>query len=363
MNENHFLHLKNNLPALVLAPMEGVTDFPMRALMSETGAFSFCVTEFLRVTQTASSKKTIREYLPETANNSRTPSGVPVVLQFLGGDSNLLAESAAQGIRAGASGIDLNFGCPAPTVNRHDGGATLLKFPQRIREIVTAVRAAVPKEYPVSAKLRLGWENPEDILINAEMAALGGASWITIHARTRTQGYKPPAHWKWVRAVKKNLSIPVIANGDLWTLDAFEKCREETQCEHMMLGRGALADPLLAIQVARRLGLISTYADAPLSIGNSIENWRPWIERFVEISLPNSKHPSYLVRRIKQWLQFAKMRQEIPWFEELKRMESLDAILEFISQPPSEEVLLHSPSSSMSAPIHPASEQSLAYAL
>ena len=97
---------------------------------------------------------------------------------------------------AGALGIDINFGCPAPTVNSHDGGATLLKYPHRIREIVRAVRDAVPSDLPVSAKLRLGWESIDDIYENARMAADGGASWITIHARTRAQGYQPPVYWR-----------------------------------------------------------------------------------------------------------------------------------------------------------------------
>ena len=106
-----------------------------------------------------------------------------------------MAESALVACRAGAKAIDVNFGCPAPTVNRHDGGATLLKHPRRIREIIAAIRAALPPDIPVSAKLRLGWDSLEAIDENADMAAEGGAAWITIHGRTRIQGYRPPAYW------------------------------------------------------------------------------------------------------------------------------------------------------------------------
>src|SRR3954470_23925874 len=183
-------------PALILAPMEGVTDAPMRALLSERGGFSFCVTEFLRVSQDVVPAKVFRASVPELLRNGcTTPSGLPVSVQLLGGDPGRLAESALVAVRAGALAIDLNFGCPAPTVNRHDGGATLLKHPQRIRAIVEAVRQALPPSIPVSAKLRLGWDSLDPVHENAEMAAQGGASWITIHARTKMQGYQPPVYW------------------------------------------------------------------------------------------------------------------------------------------------------------------------
>lgn len=318
--------------------MEGVTDFPMRALMTESRAFSFCVTEFLRVTQHVPPQKTFREFIQELDHDSKTDSGTPVVLQLLGGDAQCVAETAAQGIRLGACGIDINFGCPAPTVNRNDGGATLLKYPSRIREIVQAVRKMVPLEFPVSAKLRLGWENEEDILINAEMAASGGASWIAIHARTRMQGYRPPVAWRWIKEVRARFpEIPVISNGDIWTLEDFERCRDISQSEQIMLGRGALADPFLPIQVAKQLGLLTDHSktpELPLQIGPSLEEWRPWLERFIAVSLPHTRHSSYLVKRIKQWIQFARMRQEIPWFEQLKTLQTLSEVQMFLAHTP-----------------------------
>src|SRR6185436_17754692 len=142
-----------------------------------------------------------------------------------------------------ATAIDLNFGCPARTVNRHDGGATLLKHPHRIREIVRAVREALPAHVPVSAKMRLGWDSIEPIRENAAMAAEGGASWITIHGRTRVAGYAPPIFWEPIGRIRESLGIPVVANGDTWTLDDFRRCRDATGCIHFMLGRGALANP------------------------------------------------------------------------------------------------------------------------
>src|SRR4051812_41578163 len=145
-------------PALVLAPMEGVTDAPMRALQGEDGAFTHAVSEFLRVSQAVSPAKVFFHHVPELRNGCRTITGLPVQVQLLGGDPDLMAAAAVKAVECGATAIDINFGCPAPTVNRHDGGATLLKYPLRLRGIVAAVRAAVPQPIPVSAKLRLGWD-------------------------------------------------------------------------------------------------------------------------------------------------------------------------------------------------------------
>src|SRR5207248_4045775 len=112
-----------------------------------------------------------------------------------------------------------------------------------------------PKEGPVSAKLRLGWDDAEAIHDNAERAAEGGAAWLTIHGRTKTQGYRPPAYWLPIGAVRARLGIPIVANGEIWTVEDIRRCRDETGCQHFMLGRGALASPTLARAAARELGI------------------------------------------------------------------------------------------------------------
>ena len=225
--------IRKGSPSLILAPMEGVTDAPMRALLSEIGGFSFCVSEFLRISQELPPPKVFHAHVPELAKGSVTPAGLPVQFQLLGGNPELLAEAAWRACQAGACGIDLNFGCPAPIVNRHDGGAALLKYPERIRKIVEAVRQRVPKAIPVSVKLRLGWDSIDSIHRNAEEAAAGGADWLTIHGRTKVQGYTPPAYWKPIGEVQKRLGIAVVANGEIWSLEEFRRCRDETGCEHL----------------------------------------------------------------------------------------------------------------------------------
>lgn len=338
--------IRPGTPALVVAPMEGVTDGPMRQLLTELGGFTHCVSEFLRVSKDPRSRRCIVDHVPEVAQGSRTASGHPVVFQFLGGDPERLALSAAKAVEAGAGAIDLNFGCPSPVVNNHDGGAALLRYPDRIEKIVGAVREAVARDVPVSAKLRLGWDSMDSIHENVERAVRGGASWITIHGRTKVQGYTPPAYWGPIGEVVRRYAgeVPVIANGEIFTIEDFRRCREETGAEHFMLGRGVLADPSLGIKVARELGL----APAPerLAWANAFASmpseWRPLLDRFVEVGLPMSpdkRDQGYVLARIKQWVRYAWVRSRAPFFERLKRATSIAEvflILEEESRAPGE---------------------------
>lgn len=313
-------------PALVLAPMEGVTDASMRALMTERGGFAFCVSEFLRISQDVLPPRVYFDHVPEYSSGCRTPSGVPVQIQLLGGNEEKMSLSARRAWELGAGAIDINFGCPSPLVNRNDGGASLLRYPDRIRTIVSEVRKAVPAEVPVSAKLRLGWESMEDIYVNAEQAALGGASWLTIHARTKVQGYTPPAHWKYIGEIRRHLGIPIVANGDIWTRADFLKCREITGCQHFMLGRGALADPSLVLTLAAELGISLGFDPSYFHFDQQPRSWMPILRRFAEISEPVSKESQYTVRRIKQWLKMAHLKHHLSFFDEIKKANSLEEI-------------------------------------
>jgi tRNA-dihydrouridine synthase C len=317
--------IQSGVPALVLAPMEGVTDAAMRALLSELGGFTFCVAEFLRISQAVPGVRVFQRHVPELMRGGRTPAGLPVQVQLLGGNPGLLAEAALESIRAGGRAVDLNFGCPARTVNRHDGGATLLQYPDRIREIVSAVRAAVPTEVPVSAKMRLGWDNIHAIHLNAERAADGGADWITIHARTKSQGYRPPAYWKLLGDVRARLRIPVVANGEIWTIDDLRRCRDETGCQHFMLGRGALADPILGRKAARELGIPG--ADSVQSFTWSPAEWLPLILRFCELCSASGLSPAYILCRVKQWLRMTNHAGNHICFDTLKRCQDLRELL------------------------------------
>jgi tRNA-dihydrouridine synthase C len=295
--------------------MDGITDAPMRALVGEWGCFSYSVTEFVRVSGETLPAKVFRREVPEVATDCKTVTGLPVQVQILGGHPERMALSALAAVRAGAKSIDINFGCPSPTVNGNDGGASLLRTPCRIREVVRAVRDALPPEIPVSAKLRLGWESIDDIFENAPMAVEGGAAWLTLHARTRTQRYEPPVFWPHLRRVNELVGVPVVANGDIFSFDDFQKCRETTGCEHFMIGRGALATPGLASSVANALGLGS---------GSEPLDWKIRLDRL--ISWCDHFHPGTdrrTLARLKQWLNIAYRHGDFDAFQRVKRTESV----------------------------------------
>ncbi len=232
-------------PRLFLAPMEGVTDWAMRDLLTNLGGIDHCVTEFLRITEHLMPETVFYKNCPELKTKSKTRAGTPVFVQLLGGQANPLAENAARAAELGALGIDLNFGCPAPTVNRHDGGATLLKSTDRIYNIVKTVRAAVPKGVPVTAKIRLGFDDPSACLANTQAIEAAGAEWVTVHCRTKTDGYKPPAYWEWIARIKEVTKLRIITNGEIWTPEDFKNCHATAQTNDYMIGRGALRDPYI----------------------------------------------------------------------------------------------------------------------
>lgn len=317
--------IKNGLPALVLAPMDGVTDHLMRQILTCRMPFSACVSEFVRVSGLVPPAHVFTKSVPELHSNGMTVAGTPVALQLLGGDPERLALSAERAVGLGAQCIDLNFGCPAPTVNRHDGGATLLKFPERIKAIVSAVRSAVPKDIPVSAKFRLGWDTPCSIHTNAEQALIGGASWIAIHGRTKMQGYTPPAFWKPIGEVRRSLGIPVIANGEIWCVDDLKRCQDETGGEHFMLGRGVLANPLLVLECASYLKIAQ--GQYLYEQQDSYAVWGRVIRDVVWLSRTAGEAERRTLSRIKQWLNYASKKGSIAWFDSVKRSRDIRELL------------------------------------
>lgn len=234
---------------ILLAPMEGVVDALMRETLSTIGGIDLCVTEFIRVNDHTLPDKVFIKRCPELLNQSMTPAATPVRVQLLGGKVEPIAENARRAAALGASAIDLNFGCPAKTVNNSDGGACLLKEPHRLHDIVSAVRQAVPEETPVTAKIRLGFDDRSAYMDNALAAYEGGADELTVHARSKADGYKPPAYWEYITEINEALPITVNANGEIWDLADYQRCRSVTGCDSFMIGRGLLACPDLALQI------------------------------------------------------------------------------------------------------------------
>lgn len=315
-------------PFILLAPMEGVLDPVLRSILCSIGGIDQAVTEFIRVTSTLLPAHVFYRYCPELLDDGVTSNDVPVFVQLLGSQLDTMAENAAQAASLGAPGIDLNFGCPAKTVNRHDGGSVLLKDPERVFKIIEAVRKAVPSEIPVTAKVRLGFETKDLCEEIAQAVQAAGASWITVHARTKTDGYNPPAYWEFIPRMKQHLTIPVIANGEVWTVDDWKRgCTMSGIDSHWALGRGIVSRPDLGLQIKR--------AYAEKVPGTELISWDqmlPHIFLFIEKSLAKKcDNPNaFALARLKQWFRYLsrgyKEAQEL--FEVIKRCDSLAPAIE-----------------------------------
>jgi len=317
---------------LALAPMDGVTDWVFRGLV--TGQFgarsgiSLCVSEFVRVTTQVPPAAVLLRHCPELSRGGVTEGGVPVFVQILGGDAEPMAGTARLAASLGAPGVDINFGCPSRKVNKRDGGATLLKYPERLRAIVAAVRDAVPPEIPVSAKIRVGWADDDDLETIVRAAGAGGASWITIHARTRIQGYKPPVRWRALARTVGLTGATVVANGDLNTVEDLGACAEQSRCQAFMIGRGAMSAPDL---FARARGA----RDRELELGDFIELWREYYARLIADGAAEIK----AISRVKQWLRFASpgspaIASLFDAFKTLREWERGDALLSLALESP-----------------------------
>ena len=305
-------------PRLILAPMEGVVDAVMRDQLTRIGGYERCVTEFVRVSQTLLPKRVFIRYSPELQSGGRTSSGVPVYLQLLGSDPELMAANAQRAARLGAPGIDLNFGCPAKTVNRSQGGAALLRSPQLIRSICGRVREQVPSDVPVTAKIRLGYDSDDRFDEILEALAAVPLTEVTIHARTRKQGYRPPAHWHLLQKARQRLPFPVIANGELWTPADIARCAEVSGCNAFMLARGALCRPDLGAATQ------ALYAGSPAP-DFGWEQARALLIGFLKTNL-RLYDTRYAINPVKQWLVYLKVYypQAAALFAEVKRITDPD---------------------------------------
>lgn len=235
---------------VLLAPMEGVLDPLVRELLTEVNDYDLCITEFVRVVDQLLPAKVFHRLCPELHHDSRTPSGTRVRVQLLGQYPEWLAENAARAVELGSYGVDLNCGCPSKMVNGSGGGATLLKDPELIYQGAKAMRAAVPAHLPVTVKIRLGWDSLDRSFEIADAVQQAGATELTVHGRTKEDGYKAERiNWQAIGEIRQRLSIPVIANGEIWDYASAQACMQITGCDAVMLGRGALNIPNLSRMV------------------------------------------------------------------------------------------------------------------
>ncbi len=234
---------------VLLAPMADVTDLPFRTLCEEHGA-GFTITEFLSANALAlGARKTVDKL---TASLDGRPFGV----QIFGREEEPLCRAAELAVASGASLVDINMGCPARRVVAGACGSALMKEPVLAQRLVRAVRGAVPERVPVSVKHRAGWDDEH---VNAPEFACAlveaGAAMITVHGRTRTQGFGGRSSREVIRKVREAVPshVPVVGNGDVVTADDAVAMRAETGCDAVMIGRGAIGNPWLFRSIAARL--------------------------------------------------------------------------------------------------------------
>ena len=225
-----------------LAPMAGVADRAFRELCVSYGA-AYVVSEMISSKGVSLGDRKSKALMQ--LSDEERPAGV----QIFGNDPSVMAQSVKTVLGVSPDFVDINMGCPAPKIAGNGGGASLMRHPQLSKEIVEAVVAACGN-VPVTVKIRTGWDfenlNAVEMAQNAEKA---GAVAVTVHGRTRQQMYAPPVDHQMIAEVKKSVSIPVVGNGDIVDGPSAAKMLEETNCDFLMVGRGALGRPWVFSQI------------------------------------------------------------------------------------------------------------------
>ena len=240
------LHVAGHEVRTVLAPMEGVSHPPFRALMAARGGLDLVCTEFVRISPAPLSPKMLRESVALCDGPDGQP--LPLSVQVMGNDAAKMAEAAGLVAAAGAAVVDVNMGCPMPRVVRKGVGAAMLKDPALLRDVLGQMREQVPGL--LSAKIRAGFDAADNVVRIATVVQEAGADFIAVHPRRRCDFYEGVADWRIIATLARELRIPVIGNGDVWYAADALRMERETGCAAVMIGRPAMRNPWIFQQVA-----------------------------------------------------------------------------------------------------------------
>jgi nifR3 family TIM-barrel protein len=254
-------------PPLVLSPMAGVTDSPFRRLIKKRGGVGLFVTEFISVEGLTRGNMRSHEMM------RFQPEERPLAIQIFGYDEVRMRWAAEIAEEAGADFVDINCGCPAKKVVNGGGGSNLLRDLPQLEKILREVKRAIA--VPMTVKIRAGWD---DKTINCvEVAKLiedCGGSMVTLHGRTRVQAYKGFANWDLVQAIKQNVSIPVSGSGDILVPEHAMQRFDETGCDAVHIGRGAIANPFIFRQTWETMRGLEPYRPTPLELHETLLEFR-----------------------------------------------------------------------------------------
>lgn len=306
---------------IILAPMEGVIDPLMRKILCSINDYDLCIIEFLRIVDSLMPANVFYRICPELNNGAYTSNKTPLRMQLLGQEPQWMAENAVRALELGSHGIDVNFGCPAKTVNKSKGGAALLKDPEKIYQILSTIKKSIDNKAILSAKIRLGFD--DTLLFDEIISAVNssGAQELAIHARTKSDGYKPPAYWNYINHAVNKSHIKIIANGEIWNRESAQECIRASNTTNIMLGRGALSLPNIANTI---------------KYGHKAMDWLELQELLLvysEQELIGDKS-YYFSSRLKQWLRYLKLQypQAEHLFQQIKTLKNKDEILDIIKR-------------------------------
>jgi nifR3 family TIM-barrel protein len=274
-------------PPLALAPMVGLSHSALRTLVLELGGVGLLFTEMLSVNRLPQENATVSPFL------FRSPEEQPLFYQLFVAPGQDVAPAVARLHQLGAQGIDLNLGCPAPNLRKQGAGCALMSDPGQVRQIVASLRAAT--SLPVSAKIRLGSSlNEEKLLDFCQMLAGEGVDLLSVHGRLHKEKFCRRPHWDWIGKVKSALTIPVLANGGIFSVDDARKCLEESGADGLMIGRGAVGRPWLLGEIGREIYGVSCPAIS-LSLAEIYFRFVELLERF---------RPERRLGRLKQFTHY-----------------------------------------------------------